>query len=169
MPVAYEHLSERLDHFNLNMSDDVYWSESSWFSWAIPERSINGFFYSHFRPNMNCMLAGPAMWDPSGYHAWEFLYFDWQQLRRLPEGRYGVEYDFRAPWGLSIQMLDPVSRYHLQYERNAFKLDLVFEAIAEPLVGAAKPGAPGYGAARYPLMDRSGDMARVGWAAVTRY
>ena len=51
------------DHLCLSGDEDPYWSDSSWFSWAIPERGINGFFYNHFRPNMNCFLGGPAMWD----------------------------------------------------------------------------------------------------------
>jgi hypothetical protein len=58
-------------------------------------------------------------------------------MRRLPEGTYGVDYskyDFETPWGMSIQLLEPLARYHLRYERHEFKLDLVFEAIAEPNV-----------------------------------
>ena len=84
--------TEVADHFNMNLDDDPYWSESSWFSWAIPERGINGFFYNHFRPNMNCLLCGPAMWDRSGMHTWKFRFFDWQLMRQLPEGRFGVDY-----------------------------------------------------------------------------
>jgi hypothetical protein len=132
--------SKQLDYFNLKLTDDPYWSESSWFSWAIPERSINGFFYNHFRPNMNCLLGGPAMWDPSGQNVWNFLYFDWQLMRRLPHGTYGVDYnkyDFETPWGMSIHLLEPLARYQLRYERNGFELDLVFEASAEPnVIGA---------------------------------
>ncbi len=80
-------LSESLDFFHMERSDDPYWTESSWFSWAIPDRGINGFFYNHFRPNMNCMLGGPAMWDTSmpnltGQNVWNFLFFDWQLMRQ---------------------------------------------------------------------------------------
>src|SRR5437867_12672772 len=106
--------SELLDHLCTEGSDDPYWSDSSWFSWAIPDRKINGFFYNHFRPNMNCLLGGPAMWDPSGQHVWDVLYFDWQLMRVPPVGTYGVDYDnydFETPWGISIQMLEPVQRY----------------------------------------------------------
>jgi hypothetical protein len=135
-----------LDHFNLNLDADPYWSESSWFSWAIPDRDINGFFYNHFRPNMNCMLAGPAMWDGSGEHVWEFRYFDWQLMRLLPDGRYGVDYDkydFATPWGMSIRTLEPGMSYRLGYERHEFKLDLEFEGLTAPhvLSPAAPPGS----------------------------
>jgi hypothetical protein len=134
-------LSEILDYFHTDISSDPYWTESSWFSWAIPDAGINGFFYNHFRPNMNCMLGGPAMWDTSGQHVWDFLFFDWQAMRVLPEGRFGVDYnkyDFVTPWSMSIRMLEPLKRYRLGYDREGFKLDLTFTAVAPPHVMNAK-------------------------------
>jgi hypothetical protein len=129
-----------IDHFAPKMGDDPYWADSSWFSWAIPDRNITGFFYNHFRPNMNCLLGGPAMWDLSGQHSWEFPYYDWQLMRTLPEGRYGVDYDkyhWTAPWSMSIELLEPLKRYKLGYNRHGFVLDLEFEATAEPsFIGA---------------------------------
>ena len=127
--------TEIADHFNMNMTDDPYWSESSWFSWHIPELNINGSFYNHFRPNMNCMLAGTFMWDNTGHLPWTSKYFDWQAMRVPPKGKYGHDYnkyDFETPWGMSIKMLKPLKRYHLKYHRESFKLDLVFEGICEP-------------------------------------
>jgi len=125
------------DVFNMQLADDPYWSESSWFSWAIPERRINGFFYYHFRPNMRCLLGGPAMWDGSGGHAWDCLYYDWQLMRPLPAGTYGVDYNkyaFETPWGMSVTTLEPMRRYRLGYARNGFRLDLEFEGVAPPNV-----------------------------------
>jgi len=140
--------SEVADYFNMSLSDDPYWTESSWFSWAIPEKDICGFFYNHFRPNMNCLLGGPAMWDRSapnvsGQNVWNFLYFDWQLMRVPPPGRYGVDYNkynFETPWSMSIKMLKPLERYQLRYDRSGFKLDLVFHATSEPNVIGAGPG-----------------------------
>ena len=130
-------LSHSLDHFYRGQNDDPYWTDSSWFSWAIPEQDICGLIWMHFRPNMNCMCAGPAMWDRSGQHVWDFPYFDFQTMRRLPEGRYGVDYDkydFAAPWGLSVRTIEPLQRYRIAYDRFGFRLDLEFEAIAPPNV-----------------------------------
>ncbi len=138
--------SEIADYFKMDYSDDPYWAESSWFSWAIPEKNINGFFYNHFRPNMNCLLSGPAMWDSSGEHVWNFRYFDWQLMRVLPKGKYGVDYNkfqFETPWSLSINMLEPLQRYQLKYDNNGFKLDLIFNAISEPNVIGEQPGMTG--------------------------
>ncbi|MCB2060166.1 MAG: hypothetical protein R3E09_13315 [Novosphingobium sp.] len=126
--------TEVADHFNMNLTDHPYWAESSWFHWAIPEKSINGSFYSHVRPNMNLMMAGPYMWDPSGEYSFNCLYWDWQAMRLLPEGRYGVDYDkydYSTPWGMSVELLEPLKRYKLGYHREGFDLDLEFEATAE--------------------------------------
>jgi hypothetical protein len=128
-------LSESLDYFYAEMSDDPYWTESSWFSWAIPEEDICGLFWNHFRPNMNCLVGGPAMWDRSGQHVWDFRFFDFQTMRLLPRGRWGVDYnkyDFVTPWSMSIKMIKPLETYRLGYDREGFKLDLVFTAVAPP-------------------------------------
>jgi hypothetical protein len=124
---------ELADHFNMAMTDHPYWSESSWFSWAIPEMGINGSFYNHFRPNMNCMLAGAFMWDASGEHSFDCLYWDWQAMRVLPEGRFGVDYqkyDWTSPWGMSIKVREPLQVYDLTYVREGFRLNLQFRGVS---------------------------------------
>ena len=134
VPEASRVTSEVADHFLRDYPDHPYWSESSWFSWGIPERGINGAFYIHFRVNMNCVLAGAFMWDASGEHSFDCLYWDWQAMRTLPEGRYGVDYDkgnWQTPWGMKHKMLEPMRRYKLDYERENFLLDLTFDAVAE--------------------------------------
>lgn len=124
-----------LDRFNLDMSADPYWAESCWFSWAIPERDIGGLIWVHFRPNMNCICGGPAMWDRSGQLVWEFRYFDWQAMRLMPEGRYGVDYDkfdFVTPWSMEMRTIEPMKSYRIGYDRAGFRMDLTFTAIAPP-------------------------------------
>lgn len=128
-------ISSELDHFFGEVREDPYWTESSWFSWAIPKKDICGLIWNHFRPNMNCVCGGPAMWDLSGRHVWDFRYFDFQTMRLLPEGRWGVDYDkfdFRTPWSMDIRMLEPLKTYRIQYDRAGFRLDLTFTAVAEP-------------------------------------
>lgn len=123
------------DTFNMNHGGERYWNESSWLSWNIPGRNINGFFYHFFRPNMNCLNGGPAMWDLSGEHTWDCLYWDWQYLRDLPEGIYGKDYnkfDYKAPSSMEVRLLEPAKRYHFMYDRQGFTMDLVFEGTAAP-------------------------------------
>lgn len=136
-------LSESLDHFYRGESDDPYWTDSSWFSWSIPEKDICGLVWTHFRPNMNCVCGGPAMWDLSGELVWEFPFFDFQTMRLLPEGRYGVDYDkydFTTPWSLSVKMIEPMQTYRISYDRVGFRMELEFNAIAPPNI-MNKPSA----------------------------
>ncbi|MBU6265937.1 MAG: hypothetical protein KGN34_00260 [Sphingomonadales bacterium] len=126
--------SALLDHF-APLGDDLTWTESSWFSWAIPDRDIAGLVWTHFRPNQASFCGGPAMWDRSGQHVWEFRYFDFQLMRPLPEGRWGEDYDkydYQTPWGLDVRMEQPLQRYRIRYDRAGFRLDLTFTAIAPP-------------------------------------
>src|SRR5690606_28445877 len=116
--IAMALTAEIADHFNRNNDDDLYWSESSWFSFGIPERNICGLFYNHFRPNMNALLGGPAMWDNTGHYVWDMLYYDWQGMRLLPEGRWGVDYDkydWTTPWSMGIRTIEPMSKFQLLY------------------------------------------------------
>ncbi len=136
--------AEVADYFNPGKDDDLFWSESSWFSWAIPERNICGIFYNHFRPNMRAFLGGPAMWDNTGHYVWDMLYYDWQGMRLLPEGEWGKDYnkyDFMTPCSMGIRTIEPMKSFRLLYDRNGFRLDLVYEAIAAPnTIGAHKEG-----------------------------
>jgi hypothetical protein len=59
----------KADQFCPIPTHDPYWNESSWFSFSIPERKFHGFIYYFFRPNMNLLVGGPAIWDPSGCHS----------------------------------------------------------------------------------------------------
>jgi hypothetical protein len=80
------------------------------------------------------MLAGPYVWDPSGEYSFNCLYWDWQAMRVLPNGRYGIDYDkydYETPWGMSVRLLEPMKRYQLGYHREGFDLDLIWEATGE--------------------------------------
>jgi hypothetical protein len=151
-----------LDHF-APVGEDLSWTESSWFSWAIPERDIAGLLWTHLRPNQSCLCGGPAMWDTSGELVWDFRYFDFQTLRPLPAGHWGTDYDkyaYATPWGLDIRMEEPLKRYRLRYERANFRLDLTFTAIAPPNV-MGKPPAPGLEQAFKIHFEQPGRIA--GW------
>ena len=75
------------------------------------------------------------MWDRSGQHVWEFPLFDFQTMRALPEGKFGVDYnkyDFITPWSLSVKMVEPLKIYQIAYDRAGLRLELEFNAVAPP-------------------------------------
>jgi hypothetical protein len=119
-----------VDRFCPTPTDDPFWNESQWFSYSIPERGIHGLIYYFFRPNMKVMMGGPILWDESGSHAWDCLYYDWHHIQPIPAG--AQKFDVTAPNSLTVKVIEPVKRYQIRYDANGFKMDLQWTAIDEP-------------------------------------
>lgn len=111
-------------------ADDPFWNESAWFSLSVPERHIHGFVYYFFRPNINMLVGGPALWDESGAYSWNCLHYDWPYFQAIPEG--ATKFGFTAPNSLKVELLEPLTRYKLDYDRLGVKLDLTWTATSKP-------------------------------------
>jgi hypothetical protein len=120
----------QLDRFCATRSDDPYWNESAWFSFSIPERGIHGMIYYFFRPNMNLLMGGPILWDESGSHVWDCLYYGWHHIQPMPEG--AEKFDFTAHNSLKVEVIEPLRHYRFHYDLDGFALDLDWVAIEEP-------------------------------------
>jgi hypothetical protein len=115
------------DRFGQGRDDNPYWNESVWFSFSIPERHIHGMIQYYFRPNMGMLNGGPCMWDPSGTFQWNCLYYNWSHLQALPAG--AEKFDMQARNSLRVKVLEPLTRYKIDYDNEGFRMDLVWEAI----------------------------------------
>jgi hypothetical protein len=120
----------RVDRFCEVRDDSPYWNESCWFSFSIPQRAMHGMVYYFFRPNTKLMMGGPILWDGSGAHTWDCLYFDWHHLQPIPPN--AEKFNFTATNSLDVKILEPLKQYRLRYDANGFKMDLLWTAIAEP-------------------------------------
>lgn len=119
-----------IDNFCPTQTDDLYWNESCWFSFSIPEREIHGMIYYFFRPNMNMMMGGPILWDGSGGHTWDCLYYDWHHIQPIPEG--ADKFNFKTHTSLEVSVVEPRKQYRLQYDHAGFKLDIDWKGLEEP-------------------------------------
>lgn len=119
-----------VDRFCPTRGDDPYWNESAWFSFSIPERGIHGMIYYFFRPNMNLLMGGPILWDESGAHIWDCLYYDWHHIQPIPEG--AEKFDFTASNSLKVEVVEPVRHYRFHYDHGGFELELDWTAIEAP-------------------------------------
>jgi len=54
------------DLFHPPSNDDPFWTETCWFTFAIPERKLSGQLYPFFRPNQGVASGACILWDPSG-------------------------------------------------------------------------------------------------------
>jgi hypothetical protein len=112
-------------------SSDIWFTETSWFAFIIPERRMAGWLYGWVRPNLGTAGGGVFIWDPSGVDPWEIPYFDHQFSQPLPAER--DLRDFTFPMNYSVKMLEPLQRYRLSYEnRKLLKIDLEYNAVMEP-------------------------------------
>ena len=117
----------KADLFGEGRTDNPYWNESVWFSLSIPERRIHGMIQYYFRPNMHMLNGGPVLWDPSGQFQWNCLYYNWSHLQAMPE--VTGKFDMTARNSLSVRMLEPLTRYKIDYDKEGFVMDLTWDAV----------------------------------------
>ena len=120
-------------HPDLDTSNDPYWNESSWFSVLIPKLKISGFYYFYHRPNMNLSSGGFGLWDPSGDEIATCLYHDWDTQQALPSGADMFNFSLRGGRGLTVELIEPLKKYHLVYAGDGCDVDLIWEAIQAPV------------------------------------
>lgn len=120
----------RLDLFNINKTSSPYWNESAWFSLSVPELGVHGFIYYLFRPNIGQMIGGPALWDSSGMHCHDCLYYEWSHFQTIPEG--AQKYDFRAQSSLEVTIKESLQTYAIRYDADGFSAELEWNATSEP-------------------------------------
>ena len=70
-PVAEPHPDDR---FHPPSSDDPYWTETCWFTFAVPERKLSAQLYPFFRPNQGVTSCGAFVWDDGASERWRCLY-----------------------------------------------------------------------------------------------
>lgn len=121
------HQLPQADRFADTMDDNPYWNESVWFSFSIPEQRKHGAIQYYFRPNMNLLNGGPMLWDASGLHTWNALYYNWSHLQARPPG--AEKFNMRAYNSLAVQVLEPLQHYRIAYDQDDFILDLEWTAL----------------------------------------
>ena len=59
-PIGQGHVD---DEFHVPASDDPEWTETCWFTFAVPDRSLSVQFYPYFRPNLGVAAGAVYIWD----------------------------------------------------------------------------------------------------------
>lgn len=117
------------DYFH-ELTDDPRWSESAWFGFTIPERTITGFVYMYHRRNQKHTMAGVGLFDLSGENMWDCLFHDW--FDTMPLAPDANMFDFQADNGLTVRCVAPLKTFELSYNGEGLELDLTFNAVMEP-------------------------------------
>jgi hypothetical protein len=118
------------DEFHPPSSPDPDWTETCWFTFAVPERRLSGQLYPFFRPNLGVAAGGAFVWDDAGDQIWTARYA--KNFWHLPIPDQPLS-DITLANGIAYTCLEPLRRYHVRYrdpDADALEIDLVFTAAA---------------------------------------
>lgn len=121
------------DGFHPPDCDDPFWTETCWFTFAVPERRLSGQLYPFLRPSQRVTSSGCFLWDDTGHQLWDCLYA--KNLWHVPLPESSDLADLELASGLAHRCVEPLRRYRLRYldpDEGAVEIDLEFEAVAPP-------------------------------------
>jgi len=120
------------DRFHPPTSDSPYWSETCWFTFAVPERRLSGQVYPFFQPNQGVYSAGVYLWDDCGHEPHTIVFG--KNFWHLPIPAQDLD-DIQLANGVSIRCTEALRRYELKYrdpDADEVAIDLEFTAICAP-------------------------------------
>jgi len=125
------------------------WTETTWWSFNVPERSLAGWLYVQIRPNLGTAGGGAFVYDASAHLPWELPYFAFTRFQPMPD-----PIDLRAVRfanGVSVRCREPGMRYDIGYQfrdQTDFVADLHFAGLIPP-VPHLNGAAPFTGSSHY--------------------
>ena len=121
------------DQFHPATNADPFWTETCWFTFAVPERKLSGQLYPFFRRNQGITSGACVLWDDSGHQLHDCIYH--KNLWHLPIPENQELTDIRLANGLHYKCLKPLEKYELHYvdaDREEVEIHLTYDAICEP-------------------------------------
>jgi len=121
------------DDFHDEVLSDRWWeTETSWFSWNVPERNMGGWVYHQARPNAHLCNGGVWVWDDTAPWSWELPYHAHYSGLQLVDRAQRDMRDFVWPTGVRVRVLEPLRCYAIDYDEPDLEVHLVFDAVMQP-------------------------------------
>lgn len=120
------------DEFHPADTGDPYWTETCWFTFAVPERRLSGQLYPFFRPNQRVCAAAAYVWDDHGDQPWSVRYA--KNFWHLPMPDQPLS-DISLPNGIRYRCVEPQHRYELAYDDpdgDDLTIRLTYTSVARP-------------------------------------
>ena len=120
------------DEFHPADTDDPYWTETCWWTFAVPERRLSGQLYPFFRPNQRVCAAAAYVWDERGDQPWNVRYA--KNFWHLPMPDQPLS-DITLPNGIRYRCIEPQHRYELSYDDpdgDDLAIRLTYTSVARP-------------------------------------
>jgi hypothetical protein len=119
-------LSADDDQLHPPANDDLFWTETHWFAFAVPERKLTAAIYPVIRTNQKIASCSIQVWDDSA-----------EQMHYAPYGRVywhlPMPTDLRnwdLPCGLSFRCIEPLREWRLTFaDGDDIAFDLTFRGI----------------------------------------
>lgn len=132
------------DEFHPAETDDPYWTETCWYTFAVPERRLSGQLYPFFRPNQGVCAAAAYVWDDTGDQPWNVRYG--KNFWQLPMPDQPLS-DISLPNGIRYRCVEPQHRYELSYDDpdgDDLRIRLTYTSVARPnYLGQSHHDQPG--------------------------
>ena len=123
---------------------DGWWTETYWFTFAVPERRLFGNYYLYIRPLHHSIGGGVTVFDETGSAPWEIPFQSHHHHLPLPDDLDMRNAELRN--GMFLRQLEPNRCFAFGITNDEVRADLRFEAISQPLLTIPKPRPPFTGA-----------------------
>jgi hypothetical protein len=122
-------LSGADESFHLPPTDDPWWTETSWYSFWVPERRLSGALYPLFRPNLGVASCSVYLWDAASDRPWQAPYARSRWHLPMPESDL-TDLDLA---GLRYRCVEPFGKVELAYtDAPDLAIELSWEAALPP-------------------------------------
>ena len=121
------------DEFHPPTNDDPEWTETCWFTFAVPERNLSGQLYPYFKTNQGVAAGGAFFWDGRDERPETCVYA--KQFWHLPLDGQRLT-DLTLANGIRYECLEPQRSWRIRYDDpdggDELHLDLVVTGIVAP-------------------------------------
>lgn len=121
------------DEFHPPTSDDPEWTETCWFTFAVPERNLSGQLYPYFKTNQGVAAGGAFFWDGRNERPETCVYA--KQFWHLPLIDQKLT-DLTLANGIRYECLEPQKKWRVRYDDpdggNEIHVDLIVTGIVAP-------------------------------------
>lgn len=121
------------DTFHQPPDNDPYWTETTWWSFNVPEQKIGGWLHAAFHTNRGTVTWRVYVWDDSGAHPDELRYFRTEHEVPLTDPAPDLR-DITIPGGFRVRSVTPKRDYRIDFADPAadFALELNFTGVHDP-------------------------------------
>ena len=120
------------DEFHPPDSDDPYWTETCWFTFAVPERRLSAQIYPFFQTNQKVCAAAAYVWDEQGDQPGNVRYF--KNFWHLPIPDQPLS-DIKLANGIHYRCVEAQHKYELTYDDpdgDDLHINLTYTSVAQP-------------------------------------